>query len=472
MPLVKKDIYEFRLVDKFNLKDLVLPRGSRYRMRASNSLPRYLIILPIIGLIAFFFDSSFVALRNYLPFYRPVDVSAIYAITSIGCVIGVIGILYILFRMTDDTSKRSGRRDIMKYVFFGSQIVILAFIIVTLLQLQRDGTYSFVNIIVLFSLSYGIGIYSISNLAYKFFTWFRLGKEFTVLAYGLTMCIFVLFLIVSVIYASYEFSENIYPEMSSKDIGVQVTMKIPYPNHYFPYFYYTYLLTFVSVYLITLLSLRTYVKRTRLVFFYIVFSIPLIYFLLNSLPFFIDYMAVLILYSSSFYGPLYALMFSGTGPIGGILFSIAIIVFSRRMDNPVVRNYLSISALGMLLFFTINQNPPLQESLLPPFEIISKSFIGLSCYLILVGIYSSIALLSRRNTLTNAVLKELSKDRLFGSVVRTEQEIQARDIIEKNLNHIEAFRGTEPKELSKDEVLELVETVKKEMSGQKKSEPE
>jgi hypothetical protein len=289
------------------------------------------------------------------------------------------------------------------------------------------------------------------------------------IAYGLTMCIFVVFLIVSVIYASYEFSANIYPDMSSEDIGAQVTMKIPYPNVYAPYFHYMYLLTFVSVYLITLLSLRTYVKRTRLVFFYIIFSIPLIYFLIKSLPFFIDYIIVLILYSSSFYGTLYALIFSGTGPLGGILFSFAIFVFSRRMDNPGVKNYLTISALGMLLFFTINQNPPLQESLLPPFGIISKSFIGLSCYMILVGIYSSIALLSRRNTLTNVVLKELSKDRLFGSVVRTEHEMQAREIIEKNLNHIEAFRSTEPKELSKDEVLDLVEMVKKEMSGSKKS---
>jgi hypothetical protein len=430
-----------------------------------------LIILPLIGLIAFFLDSTFLALRNYLPFYKLGDVSTIYVINSIGCVIGVIGILYVLFRRTDDMTKGPGRPDIMKYVFFGSQFVILTFIIVTLLQLHRDGTYNFVNIVVLFSLSYGIGIYSIARLALKFFSWFRLGKELTVLAYGLTMCIFVVFLIVSVIYASYEFSTNIYPDMSSKDIGAQVTMKIPYPNVYAPYFYYMYLLTFVSVYIITLLSLRTNIKRTRIVFFYLIFSIPLIYFLLKSLPFFTEYITGLILYSSSFYGTLYSLIFSGTGPLGGILFSLAILVFSRRMDSPAVRNYLSISALGMLLFFTINQNPPLQESLLPPYGIISKSFIGLSCYMILVGIYSSIILLSRRNTLTNVVLKELSKDRLFGSVVRTEQEIQTRGIIEKNLNHIEAFRGTEPKELSKDEILELIEMVKKEMSGPKKFEP-
>ena len=107
---------------------------------------------------------------------------------------------------------------------------------------------------------------------------------------------------------------------------------------------------------------------------------------------------------------------------------MVLLALSRRMDNRTIRNYLSISALGMLLFFTLNQNPPLQDSLLPPFGIISKSFIGLSCYMILVGIYSSITLLSRRNTLTNVVLKELSKDRLFGSVVRIRARNSSREI--------------------------------------------
>lgn len=121
----------------------------------------------------------------------------------------------------------------------------------------------------------------------------------------------------------------------------------------------------------------------------------------------------------------------------------------------------------MLLFFTINQNPPLQESLIPPFGIISKSFIGLSCYMILVGIYSSVMLLSRRNTLTIAVLKELASDRLFSSAVRSEHELQLRGIINKNIDRIETFRESEPKELSKDEVAELVTIVKKEISGHK-----
>jgi hypothetical protein len=288
-----------------------------------------------------------------------------------------------------------------------------------------------------------------------------------VLCYAVTMCIFIVFLITSIMYATYEFSTNIYPSMTSGSIGIQVTGSNPLPSVYDTYFYYTYLLTFISVYLITLLSLRIYLKKIRPVFFYLLFSIPLIYFLLKLLPFFTAYIASLILYSPTFYGTLYTLLFSGTGPLGGILFSLVLLALSRRMDNVSVRNYLSIAALGMLLFFTVNQNPPLQESLLPPFGVISKSFIGLSCYMILVGIYSSVTLLSRRNTLTNAVLKELSRDRLFGSAVRSEHEIQVRDIINKNIDHIETFQGSELKEFSKDEIVELVRIVKKEISGSK-----
>ena len=147
-------------------------------MRSIRFLSSYLIYLPLIGLMAFFLDSSFVAFRNFFPIYKE-DVNRIYLINSIGCVIMVIGILYILFKMTADKVKHSRRVSILKYIFFVSQSGIIVFIIITLLQLQRDGTYSSVYIIVLLSLSYGMGLYCIALLASKFFAWFRIGREAT-----------------------------------------------------------------------------------------------------------------------------------------------------------------------------------------------------------------------------------------------------------------------------------------------------
>ena len=378
----------------------------------------------------------------------------------------MIGILYFL-RKTEDNIKDSKSTYLLKKIVFASQSVIIVIIIITLLQLYRDGTYNLANVIILFSLSYGVGLYSMVLLVLKFLGWFRFGKEIIVLGYALTMCVFIVFLITSIVYAVYEFSTNIYPNVTSSNIGVQVVSSNPLPSVYGSYFYYAYLLTFISIYLTTLLSLRIYLKKIRPAFFYLVFSIPLIYFLLKLSPFFTTFFASLIAYSPTFYGTLYSLTFSGTGPLGGILFSMVLFAFSRKVNNVLVRNYLSISALGMLLFFIANQSPPLQESLLPPFGLISKSFVGLSCYMILVGIYFTVTHLSRKNTLTNVVLKELSRDRLFSSAVKSEYEMQVRGVIDKNIDHIKVFQGSEPKELSKDDVAELVMIVKKEISGTK-----
>ena len=378
-------------------------------MRSISSLSPYIIVLPFIGLIAFFLDSSFLAFRNFVPFYEE-DVTNLYLINSIICVVTGIWILYILFRGTENNAKGLRRALIMKYVFFASQIIIVAFIIITLLELHMKGTYSFVNIVIMFSLSYGIALYCIALLSRKFFAWFIISREIIVLFYAITMCIFIIFLITSILYAANQLSTNIYPIMTSGNIGNQVTGSSPLPSVYDTYFYYMYFLTFISIYLITLLSLHTHLKKIRPIIFYLIFSIPLIYFLLKSVPFFTDYVASLVMYSPTYYGPLYTLLFSGTGPLGGILFTLVLIVISRIMDNRSIRNYLAISALGMLLFFTVNQNPPLQHSVIPPFGTISKSFIGLACYMIFVGIYSSISLLSRRNSITNVVMKELSRD--------------------------------------------------------------
>ena len=78
------------------------------------------------------------------------------------------------------------------------------------------------------------------------------------------------------------------------------------PTMYDTYFYYTYLLTFLSIYLITLLSLRIYLKKIRPVFFYLLFSIPLVYFLLKALPFFAAYIVSLVMYSPTYYGTVHA----------------------------------------------------------------------------------------------------------------------------------------------------------------------
>jgi hypothetical protein len=94
----------------------------------------------------------------------------------------------------------------------------------------------------------------------------------------------------------------------------------------------------------------------------------------------------------------YTLIFSATRSVEGILFGIEFCSVTRNIQNKVVKNYLVISAHGMVLLFTANQPVSLTLIPYPPLGLATISFLGLSAYLIFIGIYSaslSVALDSR-----------------------------------------------------------------------------
>lgn len=424
---------------------------------------RYLKILPLIGLVAFYMDSSFLDIRLSLPYIHTDAVPLFYLLNSAACIASVLAMMYFIRRsVTGDLNVLTNTVIVNKLVII-SQLIIISVIILTLIQLYVEEFYYLVNVAFLLILSYATALYFMGYLAYRFLSWFRYGKESVVLGFALTTFMILGFLIVSIIYAAYEFSTGITPYMSSKDVTVQISGNLAYANIFYSYFYYSYVFTFLSVWVVTLLFLRVHIEKVNPPIFYIVFAVPLIYFLLKIIPAFAIFASSIILYSPSVYGPLYVIFFSGTGPVGGVIFCLILLSFSRRIDSQSVRNYLFISALGILLFFVANQNPPLEQDVLPPFGLISQSFIGFSCYMIFLGIYSSVIYLSRKNTVTHMILKELSKDRFFGSMIRSEQEREIGTIVARNMDKVEEDRSSFIQDMSKEDIANLIATVRDEM---------
>jgi len=180
-------------------------------------------------------------------------------------------------------------------------------------------------------------------------------------------------------------------------------------------------------------------------------------------------LAKLVVQSPHLYGSFYLTFFSGTGAIGGIIFGVGLLLFAKKFNDLTIRNFLLIAALGMLYFFILNQDPPLGENLNPPFGIVSKSFVGLSCYMIFLGFYSTVIYMSRKGTVASVVLKEMSRDKLFGSLVRSEQERQAEIVINKSMISIQENSQLESKELSKEEIESLVTMVRTELTKKENS---
>jgi hypothetical protein len=159
-------------------------------------------------------------------------------------------------------------------------------------------------------------------LSVKFFSWYKYSREILVLGYALAICVLIVFLIFSIAYASYELL--IYHVTSrSSIITEQLTFQNMSPNIYSSYYFFSYIATFVAVWVVTVLFLRSRSTSKRVLPFYFAFAVPLLYFLIPVIPQFSSYINSFIVYSPSLYGSIYMIFFSGTGPVGGIVASMA-----------------------------------------------------------------------------------------------------------------------------------------------------
>jgi hypothetical protein len=127
---------------------------------------------------------------------------------------------------------------------------------------------------------------------------------------------------------------------------------------------------------------------------------------------------------------LYTIIFTFSKAIGGILFGIAFWVVARTLRcGSIVRNYIIISAFGLVLMFISNQAVLLVNTFYPPFGLVTVSFMGLSSYLLLLGVYSSAISVSEDSKLRQSTRQAaLREPRLLDSIgtAQMEQDIQKR----------------------------------------------
>ena len=160
-------------------------------------------------------------------------------------------------------------------------------------------------------------------------------------------------------------------------------------------------LSFISMWVATVLLLRYYSKKLGTTKYWIIVSAPLFYFLTQFQVLFVDLFDSFRLLDPILFGIIYTLIFSLSKPIGGILFGIVFWIISKRVRQHAIKDYLIVSAFGVVLLFTSNQATDLIIAPYPPFGLVTASFIGLSSYMLLVGIYSSAMSISRIQNYVN-----------------------------------------------------------------------
>ena len=268
-----------------------------------------------------------------------------------------------------------------------SLIIILALII---FEMVLWSYYDVTLLITSTYISYIIGIIMLALLAKRFLSWFKTNQNFIVLLYGLSAVTLVFNAGFSVVWLNNVLTDKpseIRPNVAGTTIYIpqdSISYALNYPNVI------SSIISFALIWGATAMLLRHYSQRLGSVKYWILLSIPLIYFLSQFLSLFLNLFGPLLDLNPIFFGVLLTVIFTLSRSVGGILFGIAFWTIARSIkpDN-IVKNYLIISGYGFLLLFLSNLAPTLVSTPYPPFGLITISMFGLSSYFIFVGIYSS-----------------------------------------------------------------------------------
>jgi hypothetical protein len=397
-----------------------------------------------------------------------------FTVISITCIVGQYLILAFVGYKSRNVIHKIKTLRIAYYSVIITQSLITALFVVLLLQVHLTSTYnSFVAVgatIIAYSFAFAI----LLTLAQRFFSWFRINRHGAILLYGLSSASMCVNLAISLSLIC--ISLSVLPhEIYSSTIGWFRPNLVPGSIALTTLFNTTYLVStivsFIISWVATAILLRHYSRKIGKILYWLVMSLPLVYFLSQFLSLSSDQLLLFGDPISSII--LLTLLFSLSRPIGGAVFGIAFLDTSRKIGDKAVRGYMLTSAFGFTLFFISSQiiGTALPISPLPPFGFPAVLFTGLSSYLMLVGIYSSAVSVSADRKLRQSMRNEVTKQvRLVESIgsAQMEREIVGKvmTIVKENEDNMIQETGVKPS-LGEDDLKQYLEDVLEELKGGK-----
>jgi hypothetical protein len=193
-----------------------------------------------------------------------------------------------------------------------------------------------------------------------------------------------------------------------------------------------------------------------------------VYFILQFLPSFVNLFSAVLESNPISAGIIYTVIFTLSKPVGGILFGIGFWFVARSLPkNSIVRRYFIMASFGIILLFTSNQAVILVTFTYPAFGVVTVSTIGLSSYLLFLGIYASAISVAQDAKLRHSIRKlALKESKLLDNIgsAHKEQELETTvmRIIEDTRETLKAETGVESS-LEKQDIIEYTKDVLREI---------
>jgi hypothetical protein len=389
-----------------------------------------IVYISLIIIATLFVDLLF----TKLPFYGYKTQASPYTILFFIGEVLIFGIFQYLYlnlvrNMVPREEKHGSSRLSFKYIDKGivvAQILLIIILAYVIGEIVMTHAYHTILISMVVWISCISAVLILGTLIFRFIQWFRISHDRLILSYAFAMVLIIINcgIILAYINTSLESRPNIVPSTRPAVNNAHV-LQIPLNNAYTLSSF----LSFIGLWAATIFSLRDYSSRIGRIKFWLAMSLPMLYFLSQS-----EFIFGPFILSHRFLDPItffriYTITFASTKLIGGIMFAIPYYLVSRKINDRRIRNYLKLTSIGLILLFKSMQVSSLPLLPYPPFGIIAISFLGLSSYLILVGIYGSAISVSEDSMLRKSIRKLVIKETELVDTFATaqmEQEIQTK----------------------------------------------
>ncbi|WP_162477972.1 hypothetical protein [Nitrososphaera sp. AFS] len=433
-----------------------------------------IFILISIIIVAIIVDTSIVKVSAITGGLNSTD-SNITIFTVMGIIFAVGQYLILGFVRKLDGKKIAIKRlrlTVISRLILVIQYVLIAVFALLILQMLFTSSYNVYFIEAIIWISYSLVFILLGLLSLRFLSWFRSNHNRVVLTYSLAMMMIAANAAFALVYVTNQLAGTQGGPIIQPESTPVANFGSVFDIFNFGYFI-TSIMSFVLTWIATVLLLHSYSRKLGRIKYWILVSIPLIYFLSQFQIVFINIFTPFRLSEPILFGIVYTLFFSATVSVGGILFGIAFWSIARNLGRDIVKQYMMISAYGMMLLFSSNQISGLVLAPYPPFGLATVSFLGLASYLIFIGIYSSAISVavdsSLRQTIRTFAMKE---SRLLDSIGTAQmgQEIEKKVIAatKRNQDRMTEDSGIESS-LTEVDMKEYLEQVIREVKMQRTS---
>ena len=329
---------------------------------------------------------------------------------SLVIIVSMINIVLLFFVKSNHLLDRTSRPLLLKIAYGITSIVqytTLLLLFITIFEMLAFHNYHRLWSILVIDLSHFWSAILLAVLSFTFIQWLRIVKSYSILIYVVVFGVILFLTLITIPLLTEQFnyqSQLVYPKDYTTLI---VAVTVPSKDIAFLYGLGNYVLPvlLIASWILTVSILKPYMTRIGKSRFWLLVSVPLLYQLfayiirdanLATVPGLVD-----IIYTRQFQ------FFLGISyQISGLFFAIAYLTVARRMKRKILKNYLIISSIGIAALFSSLQPGMPFYAAYPPFGLVTITFLGLSSFLLLIGMLGCAAYVSRDTELRKEIFKD------------------------------------------------------------------